>query len=398
MKKFFILLLFGPLVLVNKLTTADEIMSSAEFWSPAVKNCEYVMGALSMNCLPGMPGNKKESISLKELPIWKCEVVSDSSHFDGPIVQECRSLYGETKQVSCNPYQYGDGCVLPAQPLKAFSQPWDGIPIWKCDGNGCVLPAQPLKAFSQPWDGIPIWKCEVVSDSSHFDGPIVQECRSLYGETKQVSCNPYQYGDGCVLPAQPLKAFSQPWDGIPIWKCEVVSDSSHFDGPIVQECRSLYGETKQVSCNPYQYGDGCVLPAQSLKAFSQPWDGIPIWKCEVVSDSSHFDGPIVQECRSLYGETKQVSCNPYQYGDGCVLPAQSLKAFSQPWDGIPIWKCEVVSDSSHFDGPIVQECRSLYGETKQVSCNPYQYGDGCVLPAQPLKAISQPWDGFPIWK
>ena len=146
-------------------------------------------------------------VSQSQLPEWRCEIVADQSHFDGPIVSECRSLYGEIRTFACNPRDpechltgprtdLGDGAKLaplvsmpwPVHPKPGYDSSWAQASLqWP----GCRLAALATSSMQFASCGrpdnarpalvpLPEWKCRIVQDQSHFDGPIVSVCQRMY--------------------------------------------------------------------------------------------------------------------------------------------------------------------------------------------------------------------------
>ena len=329
------------------------------------------------------------------MPEWQCQVISDDSWVDGPIVHKCRSVYGEIETIRCSP-RFPESCILPTDLqdnwLESIGDSW-----WESSED------------SAPKHALPEWQCQVISDDSWVDGPIVHKCRSVYGEIETIRCSPW-FPERCILPTDEWNLYRNmaPIMVISEWKCKVTRDDSWDDGSIVHECRSVYGEIETINCSS-QLPERCILPTEKNKnwwAFDR--DNSPEWACKMNYDLYHCRSifghqatircsdwepcilalgeehnnlilgqrPINVECqlnpesdgllwhsyacRSLSNETMSRDCIVRE-GEPCILTENAK--YQSPV--LPEWKCWVVSDDSLVDGAVIYKCHSIYGETKR---------------------------------
>ena len=338
-------------------------------------------------------------VSQPQLPEWRCKIIADYRSFDGPAIRECRSQYGEFQRLACNPRdpdchfagrRTGLGIGAKFRPLETM--PWPlrpkpdsdssrapgSLPLPGCRSAAHATGSMQFASCGRPNNArpefllpLPEWKCRIVSDNSAWDGEIVYNCKSLYGETRRIFCNPRDI-EGCRLPASPRV----------------------YDGPNFQR-GSLDALIRPLSVLAGSSASSLTSEAGFGRLSSSATPALAEWKCFLVRDDT-FRDVVTFECRSLFGERRSISCDKSRPSE-CSLPAQPQHQSKIGEKAIPLepallpsghfsrlhvssdglanrqagieffeWKCSVVRDNSHVDGFIEFQCLSRYGERQSI--------------------------------
>ena len=306
---------------------------------------------------------------------WKCDLLFDHSPIDGDIVRECRSLYQEIGRFSCNPH-FGE-CSFPVRPTRL------GPSAKEAPLEPMTWPSYPGLDFSSSWN----------PDSIQFSG-----CNTSLpkdGSTSSTNCWNPSYQRLVLAPT------------LPEFKCSVVSDFRHIDGPISVECLSLFGDTKQITCGP-RNAERCL---RLTSPSAQDRHALPNGSAEsgIRSPSAGTKRMANSPAMETFDRFPRAPLDPVDEPSACNSDAaidglpptvpchnvgsETLKVALVP----PEWKCTVAGDEgdeSPWDGAVVYRCLSLFGETEIIRCKKDQLVE-CSLPARPREQLGNDFKKIP---